>query len=398
MSDIKKIVFVDDEKEILKSIKRVFYPMRKQWDISLFNNSLDALKMVENDVVDVLFSDFKLSGMSGIELFEKVRVISPTTLRIALTGVGNLEPNQRSVKIIHQYLQKPCDLKTIKEVITRADRLQQLLENDNLAKIISQLESLPSLPTIYNEINEKIDLEDTSAHDIGEIVAKDMSMSVKMLQLVNSSFFGLRNKISNPIDAVLMLGLSNIKSLVLSIKIFKKLSSGIDTKIANKLWNHSLQVGSNNKKIAEIEGLSRKDQYDYFSSGMLIDLGTLFFLSHFPTQYKHVMEISSEKNMSQLKAEKGIFGSTSQQVGAYLMAIWGLPGSLVFSCAFNQEYLKYFNDEFTGIISLFFADFFINKNNNLEEELKNIENEKFKDKIRKWQEECLDNEKGFGYE
>ncbi|MBN2282065.1 MAG: HDOD domain-containing protein [Candidatus Marinimicrobia bacterium] len=398
MSEVKRIIFVDSEKEMLNSIKRVFYPMRKQWTISLFDNADDALKMIETDVVDVLFSDFKLVGMSGLELFDRVRTFSPTTLRIALTGAGYVEPNQKSVKLIHQYLQKPCELKTIKEVIEKADQLQKLLENENLSKIISQVDTLPSLPTIYNEINEKIDLPETSAREIGEIVARDMSMSVKMLQLVNSSFFGLRNKISNPIDAVLMLGLNTVKSLVLSIKIFKKLSEGVDAKMAQNLWNHSLSVGTNNKKIAQIEGLSNKEQYDYFSNGMLLDLGKLFFLAYFPSESKHVVEISKKQKISILQAEKEIFGSTSHHVGAYLMAIWGLPGSLIFSCAFNQDYPKYFDGTFNANISLFFADFFTDKTKNLEQELEKIRDKKFTDKIRLWQHECQDVVKGSNYE
>src|SRR6056297_142113 len=398
MNSIKNIVFVDNEKKVLKSLKRVFYPMRKKWAVSLFNSPHEALEVISNGGVDVVFTDLKMPGMNGLELLQKVKSISPSTLRILLTGQADEEANQRSVSIVHQYLQKPCELETIKEVITRADRLQLLMENDNLSQIISQVDSLPSLPIIYNEIKAKIDLPETSAHEIGEIVSKDIAMSAKMLQLVNSSFFGLRTKITNPIDAVLMVGLNTVKSLVLSIKIFKKLSANIDEKIANALWNHSLTVGTNNKKIAEHEGISRKLQYDYFSAGMFPDLGKLFFLAYFPKEYNLVLRLTKEKEISEFKAEKEIFGSTNHHVGAYLMSIWGLPGSLVFPCAFNQEYETHIEDEYNAIMSLYFANLFASENYDLPEEFNKINSKKLQEKVLEWEKICTEQITGFDYE
>ena len=388
VNNLNNIIFVDDDKNVLKSLKRVFYPMRKIWNISLFSSSQEALEKIKEGDTDVIFSDLKMQGMSGLELLQKVKGISPSTLRIILSGLTDMESNQQSVQIVHQYLQKPCKLETIKDVIARADSLQYLMENDNLAKIISHVDSLPSLPIIYNEIKEKIDLPDTSAHDIGNIISKDIAMSVKMLQLVNSSFFGLRYKVTNPIDAVLMLGLDTVKSLVLSIKIFKKLSSNIDTKISTALWNHSINVGTYNKKIAEIEGISKKIQYDYFSAGMLLDLGKLFFLAYFPEEYKMVLQISNEKEISQSQAENEIFGSSNFMVGAYMMSIWGLPGSLIFPCAFNQEYEKHFEGKYNAIISLYFANLFAEKKYDLNQEFVKLDNKEFENKIKEWEQNC----------
>jgi HD-like signal output (HDOD) protein len=250
------------------------------------------------------------------------------------------------------------------------------------------VDSLPSLPTIYNEINNKIDLPETSAREIGEIVATDIAMSAKVLQLVNSSFFGLRTKILNPIDAVLMLGFNTIKSLILSIKIFKKLSENVDPNIAKDLWEHSMKVGQNNKNIAEYEGVSKKLQYDYFSSGMLLDLGKLFFLAYFPKEYKMALEIKKERGVTQTQAEKEIFGSTNYLVAAYMMTIWGLPGSLIFSCAFNQEYEKHFDGEYNDIISLYFANLFADDEYDLKTEFQKMNNREFESHITEWEKIC----------
>ncbi len=395
MNQINNIIFVDDEKRITKSLKRIFYPMRKRWKVFLYNSPHEALNRIKEGDIDVIFSDIKMPGMNGIQLLERVKNISPTTLRIAISGQASPETNQKSVMIVHQYLHKPCKLETMKEVISRADKLQYLLENDNLSEIISQVDTLPSLPIIYNEIKEKIDLEDTSAHEIGEIVSKDIAMSAKMLQIVNSSFFGLRTKITNPVDAVLMLGLNTVKSLVLSIKIFKKLSANISERIATKLWNHSINVATNNKKIAKHEGIAKKQQYDYFSAGMFLDLGKLFFLAYFPREYELVLNLMEEKGIKQHKAEEEIFGSNNFQVGAYLMSIWGLPGSLVFPCAFNLDYHKHLDGKFNSILSLYFANLFTEENYDLNDELKKIKSKEIADKIKEWESLCSENVTGF---
>ena len=96
----KKIIFVDDEKKVLKSLKRVFYPMRKKWTVFLFNSPQDALKKIEEEKIDVIFTDIKMPGISGLELLQTIKALSPSTLRIALSGQADMDANQDRKSVV----------------------------------------------------------------------------------------------------------------------------------------------------------------------------------------------------------------------------------------------------------------------------------------------------------
>ena len=109
--------------------------------------------------------------------------------------------------------------------MTRACDLRVLLGEDSIKRIVSSMDSIPSFPSLYAEIIEELHSANASIQKLGEIVSKDMGMTAKILQLVNSAFFGLRRHVSSPSQAVSLLGLDTIKSLVLSVHIFTELDS-----------------------------------------------------------------------------------------------------------------------------------------------------------------------------
>ncbi len=396
MNKKRKVLFVDNDKNVLKSIKRQFHSISDEWDVSFTDSGKTALEMLKEKSFDVVISDLKISEMDGIDFLKFVRDTAPKTLRIALTGHSTSNITMDSVNIIHQYLQKPCELATIKNVIIQAQNLQELLGNENLTEIISRIKSLPSLPSIYTEIINKVDLPNTSLRDIGKIVAKDIGMSTKFLQLINSSFFGLPQKITTPVDAVVMLGIETVKTLVLSVGIFQKLGNNIDKKFAESLWAHSNRIASYCKNLAIYEEVPRKIQDDYFAAGMFHDLGKLVFLSEFPEDYKKVLELTKKENISLCKAEKKIFGADHTAVGAYLMQIWGLPGLIVYPCAFHHSIEKFPQARFNPTLAVHFADYMDYKIRNKEEDISsklNIELLKesdFYDFIPEWEEVCRD--------
>ena len=96
-----------------------------------------------------------------------------------------------------------------------------LLTNGALTLLVSQMQSLPSLPSLYMELMRQLESPEPSIKKIGAIISQDPGMTAKILQMVNSAFFGLRRHISNPAEATGLLGLDIIKAMVLSIHIFQ---------------------------------------------------------------------------------------------------------------------------------------------------------------------------------
>ena len=130
----------------------------------------------------------------------------------------------KSLDSTHQYLAKPCDPETLKTRILRATSLQESISNDALKNLISQLGELPTLPALYEEILSLLRQPDVSSECLGDAIKKDIGMTAKILKFANSGYVGLKRKISGMNDAVSYLGMDYIRSIILTIGAFGRLT------------------------------------------------------------------------------------------------------------------------------------------------------------------------------
>ena len=263
----------------------------------------------------------------------------------------------KSTRVSHQFLYKPCDAETLKSTIVNACALQSLLENDSLKQVISKIDSLPSLPSLYAEIMREIESNDATIQKIGVIISRDVGMTAKILQLVNSAFFGFSHHISSPSQAASMLGLDTIKSLVLSVQIFSQFDQNkIPGLFLDQLGKHCMTTGIFAKAIAKEEN---QDQViiDYaFMAGVLHDLGKLVLAANFPEPYGTILDETKKENTSLLEEEYKMLGVTHSEVGAYLMGLWGLPGPIIEALAFHHCPGKLMGRQFIPLTAVHIAN------------------------------------------
>ena len=163
------------------------------------------------------------------------------TVRIILSGYADSSMVLKAVGPVHQYLAKPCDAATLQVTVARACALRSLLADPTLQGLVAGMQTLPSLPTLYLEVLETVQDTRGTLERVGEIMGRDIGMTAKMLQLVNSAFFGLRRHVSSPVEAVKLLGLDTIKALVLSMQIFSRFDQKREEPVRfDALWQHSL--------------------------------------------------------------------------------------------------------------------------------------------------------------
>jgi len=335
----KHVLFVDDEPLLLQGLKRMLWSLRDEWEMFFAEDGQSALKILQQHPIEVIISDMLMPGMDGAELMKQVWKRFPHVIRIMLSGDSDQNRILRSVVPTHQFLLKPCDAKTLKYTIDRAYQLQGLLKNDDIAKIVNGIVKLPSVPTLYTRLLREIQSDDPSIEVIGEIIARDLTMSARILQLVNSAFFSLPNRIKNPRQAVNLLGLNNIQSLVLYVNLFSgeddiKVVKGFSLK---EIWNHSMKVGNLARKILSLESHTAEQAGDVFCMGLLHDLG-LLILAQVP-QYQSIV-LSAKKGFEskeQLIQEYEMLRTSHAEVGAYLLGIWGLPDHFVETVAFHHR-------------------------------------------------------------
>ncbi len=337
----KRILFVDDNRVMLSSLRRMLRIMRGEWEMGFVESGKEALEKLMEIPYDVVVSDIRMPEMDGVELLTKIKKEYPRVVRIALSGQSDQEVVLKSVGPTHQFLAKPIDADSLIAVIKRSCTLQDLLYDKSLLKIVTELESLPSLPSLYLDIIEELKSPKSSLAKIGEIISKDIGMTAKILQLVNSAFFGMPQHISSPSQAAMLLGVDIIRALVLSVKIFNSYGTSLPEKLnIERLWNHCNMTAVLAKGIAKSEKFDRQMIDDVFMAGILHDVGILALASNLPDQYTEVLQIAEKENKLLIEAEQIVIGKTHAEVGGYLMGLWGLPNSIVEAIFFHHTPYK----------------------------------------------------------
>lgn len=328
-----KILFVDDEMSLLQSLKRMVRPMRKEWDVDFANSGKEALEKCSIVSFDLVISDMRMPLMDGAELLNKIKDLYPDTIRFILSGQTEREAFFRAVGAMHQFLSKPCRFQDLKLSINKAISLKKLLSNSELKKLIQQIDTIPTLPDLYCELMETLKTND-SLENVAEIVSKDVGMTAKILQVANSPFFGVSDKIDEVSQAIQILGLDMIQTLVLSYQIFSKFDQETLKKFdLEKVWGHGLLVGQRALAIAQSEKLSQEMENSCFTAGLLHELGILVMASNLPAEYEKTLELE-KAGANRIEAEQETFGGTHLEVGAYLAALWGLSNPVVEAIAY----------------------------------------------------------------
>ncbi len=334
----RRVLFVDDEPKILAALNRMLYSMRREWDTVFASSGSEALEIMDREPFDVIVTDMRMPGMDGAALLNEVMRRHPKVIRVVLSGQADKEAIFRAIGPIHIYLSKPCDAEVLKSTLARACMLSSLLADEDLRQLVSRMETLPSLPALYHEILRELQSPEVSAKSVGRIIAQDIGMTAKVLQLVNSAFFGLPQHVSNPVQAVVLLGLETIKILVLSTHIFSQFE---ETRLKelpiHSLWRHSVAVGTLARQIARAENADQKMIDHAAMAGLLHDVGKLVLAANLPGEYSQAFALAAQEGLELQEAERRVFGSSHAEVGAYLLGLWGLPDSIVMATAFHHR-------------------------------------------------------------
>ena len=358
-----RVIFVDDEPNILSGLRRILRPLRKEWDMVFEEGGESALTVLEDSPCDVVVSDMKMPGMDGAEFLSRVREKYPGSIRIALSGETDSHMIYRCVQHAHQYLAKPCDADALVSAVKRAFSLRSLMHNDKLETVVANMSSLPSRPEQYDQIMQELQSEDPSLHKVGEIIESDVAMSAKILQLVNSAFFGLARHLSSPAEAAMYLGVDVLKSLVLTTGVFSQFEEdAVDPKILQAIWRHSTSAGALAKAIAHDEtGEGLLVDYSLMG-GLMMDVGKLVFATNFPDNFGEVRARMESTGVPDHVAEVELMDHSHMDVGAYLVGLWGLPNPVVECVAYHHTPQACVESGFTPLSAVHIANAIVASN------------------------------------
>jgi putative nucleotidyltransferase with HDIG domain len=331
---MKRILFVDKDPQVFEALQRKFAPQDARWEMSFAPEGETALLLLAATRFDVVVSDLRMPKMDGAALLKNVRERWPSIVRIIISEKADMEDAVRAAPVAHQCLLKPCDPATLRSAIERATSLSELLSNKLLAGIVGSVQDLPVMPRAYIELRETLSNPNYSLKKIVQIVERDVGISSKILQLVNSAFFGLPQNISSVHMAVCYLGAEMLQNLVLSAEVFHVFEKGRAIKgfSFEDLHLHSQLTG----KIAASLLPPSPTRDAATIAGLLHDIGKLILATRSPQHFARAIEGARVDRMPLFLVEQQLMGVSHAEVGAYLLGLWGLPAPVVEAVAHHH--------------------------------------------------------------
>ena len=316
----KPRVFVMDPSGDRRSIAASVLRFRR-WRASLL--APEAASSVPHDTAVVLAVEDATGA--AVHALRQVRRACPGAARILVCepsvgarAVARGEP-------AHQVVVTPATAEKTMAAVRRALRVRDLVADPHVRAVAQSLGSLPAMPRTWRALNELLESEQATMQDAVALVERDVGLSAKVLQLVNTGMFGLDRHIGSLFVALQRLGLQAIRDLVLSVELMESLDQrALPPEIAPlPLQSLSYLVAHAARAVSPRAGVEIA-----FTAGLFHQVGRLVFATKAQELFARVVQqVAAGSNVGD--AEQAVFGLDSRLLSAWLLASWGLPHEVV---------------------------------------------------------------------
>ncbi|MEA2148400.1 MAG: hypothetical protein QOD69_230 [Solirubrobacteraceae bacterium] len=351
---MRHILFVDDDRDLLDGLRDALRPRRREWRMTFVGGGEAALAVFAREPVDIIVSDLRMPGMDGAALLAKVAQIQPDAVRIVLSGHADPETIGRVAAVAHRILVKPSPIELVAGVLERSCVLLDVTGEVQLIRAAAGACVLPSPSATYVELAEMLVHADTTTEQVADVLERDIAMAAKVLQLANSAYFGPRQPVSSLRQAVALLGHETLRALVMSVEAFQKFD------VPASIVGFSLEAVEHRSRligrIARTLSEGNPDADDAFAAGLLLDVGLLVLAAQEPESLSQVLLAAEHggRPVHEIEAER--FGITHAEIGAHLLALWGLPHTIVEAVAHHHRPLRSPAPCFDAIATVHIAD------------------------------------------
>ncbi len=330
---MKRILFVDDEQAVLEGLRGMLHRQRRLWDMTFTQDPRAALDELGRAPFDVVVADMRMPGMDGAELLGQVKERYPAVARLVLSGHADHATVARALPVAQQYLSKPCDGDVLLRVIERVCELQGLVAGTAVREIVGRMDRLPSIPATYFSLTRSIEDPTARTDEIARIVQTDPAMCAKVLQMVNSAYFGLSRPMSSVAHAISYLGLDLLKGLALTLNVFaatkRRTPAGLSFE---KVQQRSILTARLAKQMLR----DPAEAETAFTAGLVHGVGTIILALTMPDRFAEVVRRVRDTGAPAHVVERELLGATHAEVGGYLLGVWGLPLPIVEAVAYHH--------------------------------------------------------------
>jgi HD-like signal output (HDOD) protein len=292
--------------------------------------------------------------MDGAMLLTKVREISPITVRIILSGHTELEAAMRAIPVAHRFLSKPCSATALREAIERTCNLQEMLEREDIRRVVSGIAELPSSQASFRALTEALDDPSVTLERLTAVIEKDVAMSAKVLQFANSGFFGATQVVTTVAGGVGYLGVDTIKNLALNVRAFRVLEP--HSTVPPDFWEKLSSRASRTVAILGKLPLEKEALEVAVAAGFLHEIGDLIAAAYMPEVFAPSLAGAQESASQFNEGEEKKAGFSHAQIGAYLLGIWGLPLPIVDAIAHHHHPTRVPHAGLNPVTAIYVAD------------------------------------------
>ena len=350
---MKCILFVDSDESGLDRLRRMLKDQRGRWELYFAPSGEAALDACACLNFHVVVTGTGRPGLDGIALLHQLRDRYPDSARLLISDKEDFLLATRASSVAYRVLSRPFTQEQLVSTIERVCVLQENFTTLAIRKAIGRIGTLPSLSRTYVALALAVQDPESSIEGVAAIVEQDIAMAAKVLQIVNSGFFGLAQAMTRILAAVTYLGIETMRNLALAADT---LSVFVPHPCIPENYIETLHRRS--ERAAIIVGtlpLSFRDREVAVVAALLHDIGELAIASRMPFQLKAVNELATECRGTTFEAEEMLAGVSHAEVGAYLLGVWGISGQIVEAVAHHHRPQRIPHTGFDSTMAVFLA-------------------------------------------
>lgn len=307
------IVFVDDEPNILQGIRRYTRSQRGSWDMHFLESGKTAMELVAQTPVDVIVSDMRMPEITGADLLEHISHEAPGIIRLILSGEAEEAQTHRTIGRSHRFIAKPCDPTLLINEINAILSLRQKLGYKTATECVSIFDELKSPASVFVKLQDVLSKDDPTLEDITQVIEDDPSLAARVLQLVNSAYFGRPLSTVSIKRAIKTIGVPSLRRLLELERLGNAGPQRADKDEALAQYLKATELGKHVSKKLQQTGCDELTCDFAYATGLFAMLGAI--------------GIKAEENMSKATVR-----------AAYIARLFGLPEQLIESLLHLPEF------------------------------------------------------------
>ena len=346
------IVVIDDEEDILKSLKSLF--RQDKYKMYFFTSGVHALEFLKYNSVDVIISDMRMPEISGAEILKKSVDINPHAIRIILSGFEEKQVVLNAIQrgVAQHYIMKPWDDMQLREIVKESMKLQKDVRKKHLQEILYSFNNLPSPPKLHSKLVNILEADVQSQKQIAKEIEKSPALVAKLLRISNSVFYGARIQISSVYEAITFIGTEFVLNIVLGLESFESIK-GCNIQPVMQMVENIREISILRAHLAReiaVRWSLKNEQHEIYVAALLLDIGLILRLCSYNENDKNYYETFAKRRRPIYLVDKELHSTTHDEVGAALLTYWNFPSRIISAVSNHHSYTG--DDTFNTIIQL----------------------------------------------